>query len=439
MKKNLRTILVTALICSCMNVVAQEVKRVYYDEDWKGVKIKDFAYHELIYYPSTDSCYRSRFLLKFATGEKEGEGEFVSIDELDFTKSILGSYKLFYKHGQPLVEYKLEDNKMEYTSYYPSGLIENRQTYVDGKLDGICYHFIEDGSGCFQSLYKEGKTVGPYYTFSNKDGYVTKYKYKDGKVFQQTPSKDEMQKLQVGNNTYSCFNKNGVIIYARMYYGYDYKFETIGGQGKYIMADVVITNNTNVPIPFNAGSISASLIKKDKRMAARLINQQEYSRTVGTVQNAMVAAKQYTEYKAANAAAYSYSTANTNIYYSGSSTTGTVSAAKSATIGTVGAAIGAAVGASLSKSAYSGNIKSTTNTVSYSGAAAYQASLIAEQRVKDYADKLKSDAVSAISGYLPSKIIRPGETISGKILFDYEKKVQDFELRIPVNGIIYIF
>ena len=43
MKKNLRTILVTALICSCMNVVAQEVKRVYYDEDWKGVKIKDFA------------------------------------------------------------------------------------------------------------------------------------------------------------------------------------------------------------------------------------------------------------------------------------------------------------------------------------------------------------------------------------------------------------
>lgn len=105
---------------------------------------------------------------------------------------------------------------------------------------------------------------------------------------------------------------------------------------------------------------------------------------------------------------------------------------------TNGAAIGAAVGASLSKSAYSGNINTTTNVVSYSGAAAYQANLIAEQRVKDYAYKLGSDATIAVSGYLPSKTIQPGETISGKILFDYEK-ADAIELRIPINGIIYTF
>ncbi|MEE0870755.1 MAG: hypothetical protein U0L52_05230 [Bacteroidaceae bacterium] len=417
-----------------MCIFAQEAHKVYYDEDWKGVQIKDFAYHELIYVPSTDARYRSRFVLKFASGEKEGEGEFVKIDELDFTKSILGSYKLFYKNGKPLVEYKLDGNKMDYTSYYPSGLIENKQTYVDGQLDGISYHFTEDGEGCFQTLYENGETVGPYYTFSNKDGLVTKYKFKDGKVFQQTPSSDEMKR----NGAYMYYVKNGIVVYARTYYGYDYKFETFGGKGKYIMANIVIKNNTNAPINFNAGAISASIIKKNKRMAARLINMREYTKTVGSVQNAMISAKIYTEQKAANAAAYSFSSANTNTYYSGSSVTGTVGATVAGAVGTNGAAIGAAVGASLSKSAYSGNINTTTNVVSYSGAAAYQANLIAEQRVKDYAYKLGSDATIAISGYLPSKTIQPGETISGKILFDYEK-ADVIELRIPINGIIYTF
>lgn len=160
---------------------SQNTVTVYYDSEWKGVQAKDFAYHELVYAPSKDPHYRSRFVLKYASGEKEGEGEFVNIDKYDFTKSVLGSYKMFYKNGNKLVEYKLSSNRMEYTSYYSNGLIENQQTYIDGQLDGISYHFTEDGTGCFQTLYKEGKTAKPYYTYSNKDGYVTKYKIKDNK------------------------------------------------------------------------------------------------------------------------------------------------------------------------------------------------------------------------------------------------------------------
>lgn len=426
------------IIIATSNSNAQNTTTVYYDEDWKGVQSKDFAYHELVYSPSTDPNYRSRFVLRFASGEKEGEGEFVSIDKYDFTKSILGSYRFFYKNGNPLVEYKLDGNKMDYTSYYPNGLIENKQSYVDGKLDGISYHFTEDGQGCFQTTYKDGATVGPYYTFSNQSGNITKYKFKDGKIFQQTPSKNEKKSLQNGENIYQYYVKNGITIFARTYVGYDFKFETIGGQGKYIMADVIITNNTNTPIEFKANAISASFYKKDKKIAARLINLKEYANTVGAVQTAMLWAKEYAEGKAANEAAYSYSASNTEIYYSGKSTTGTVGAAVGAAVGTNGAAIGAAVGASLSRTAYSGNISSSTGTVAYNGAAAYQAKLIAEARVADYANELESQGLEAVSGYLPNKTIMPGESISGKVLFDYEK-IDGVELRVPVNGIIYTF
>ena len=431
-------LILAAILTVGNNVKAENVQTVYYDSDWKGVQAKEFAYHELIFSEPLDSNYKRRFLLKYSSGEKEGEGDFVSIDPYDFTKSILGSYCFFYRNGNKLVEYKLDGNKMEFTSYYSNGLIENHQTYTNGLLNGISYHFTEDGKSCFQTMFKDGETVGPYYTYSDNMGNVTKYKIKDGKIFQQTPSQSEKKTTRTGDKTYQYYNTNGITIFACPYYGYDYKFETFGGQGKYIVVDVIVTNDTNTPIDFHANSISASIIKKGKRIAARLINIKEYSQTVNATQSAMLWAKQYSERKAANAAAYSYSTSNTSTYYSGLSTKGTLNSAASAVIGTNGAAIGAAVGASLSKTAYSGSVSTATNTVAYSGAAAYQANLIAEQRIKDYSQQLNEDAIKAVSGYLPSKTIMPGESISGRVLFDYVK-ADGFEVRIPVNGIIYTF
>lgn len=426
------------VIMSTSFAYAQNTITVYYDSEWKGVQAKDFAYHELVYASSQDPHYRSRFVLRYASGEKEGEGEFVSIDKYDFTKSVLGSYKMYYKNGNKLVEYKLDENKMEYTSYYSNGLIEDKQTYTDGQLDGISYHFTEDGTGCFQTLYKNGQVALPYYTYSNKDGYVTKYKIKDNKIFVQTPTISEKKTYQSGNLTYEYYSKNGIIISVSCYYGQDYKETGFMGYGKYIMANVIFKNNTNSPILFDPNTITASIIRKGNRTAARLVNKSEYMGQVNLVTSFQSWVKAENEMKAANAAAYSYSVSNTNTYYSGSSTTGTVGAAVGAAVGTGGAAIGAAVGASLSKTAYSGKISSSTATVSYNGAAAYQAGLIAEQRIKDYNQQLILDRKNAESTYISKSIVRPGQTISGRILFDYEK-ADDIEVRIPISGVIYTF
>lgn len=411
---------------------------VYYDSDWKGVQDEAFAYHILVYAPSKDPHYRPRFVLKYASGEKEGEGEFVSIDKYDFTKSVLGSYRFFYKNGNKLVEYKINGNTMDYTSYYQNGLIQDKQTYVDGQLDGISYHFTDDGTGCFQTLYKNGQTAKPYYTYSNKDGYVTKYKIKDNKLFLETPALSEKQSYQSGGLTYQYYSKNGIIISAAGYIDTDYKENSFGGFGKYICVNIIFTNNTNSPILFDPNLITASLIRKGNKTAARLVKKTEYMGEVATIQAQQSWIKAVQEAKAANAAAYSYSTSNTNTYYSGSSTTGTVSAAVGAAVGTGGAAIGAAVGASLSKTAYSGKISSSTTTVTYNGAAAYQAKLIAEQRVADYNQQLSMSRRDAERSYISKSVVNPGQTISGRILFDYEK-VDGIDIRIPISGIIYSF
>lgn len=404
---------------------------VYYDSDWKGVQDEAFAYHILVYAPSKDSHYRPRFVLKYASGEKEGEGEFVSINKYDFTKSILGSYRFFYKNGNKLVEYEINGNTMDYTSYYQNGLVQDKQTYVDGQLEGISYHFTDDGMGCFQTLYKNGQTVKPYYTYSNKDGYVTKYKIKDNNLFLETPALSEKRSYQSEGLTYQYYTKNGIVISAAGYIDTDYKENSFTGFGKYICVNIIFANNTNSPILFDPNLITASLIRKGNKTAARLVKKTEYMGEVSTVQAYQSWIKSVQEAKAANAAAYSYSASNTNTYYSGSSTTETVSAA-------VGAAVGAVVGASLSKTAYSGKISSSTTTVAYNGAAAYQAKLIAEQRVADYNQQLSISRRDAERSYISKSVVNPGQTISGKILFDYEK-VDDIEIRIPISGIIYSF
>ena len=91
-------------------------------------------------------------------------------------------------------------------------------------------------------------------------------------------------------------------------------------------------------------------------------------------------------------AGYSASSTQTNSSYAGGSVSGAVGAA----VGTNGAAVGAAVGAT----AYAGSVNTSSTTVSYNGAAAYQAQLIASDRIANYNEQLLNERQMKDEGYL---------------------------------------
>ena len=132
----------------------------------------------------------------------------------------------------------------------------------------------------------------------------------------------------------------------------------------------------------------------------------------------------------ANQAAYSASHSHTNTNYAG----GSVSAAVGGVVGTHGAAVGGAIGAT----AYAGNVSSSNTTVSYDGYAAYQAGLIAEQRISDYNNKLVNEQNLKRQEYLKPTILQPGESVIGNINIKF-KKADEVTVNVPIGSVIYPF
>lgn len=87
-------------------------------------------------------------------------------------------------------------------------------------------------------------------------------------------------------------------------------------------------------------------------------------------------------------------------------------------------------------SSYYGNSSSTTRT--YNGAAAYQAQVIASNRIAAYENALLSERVAKNEGYLKKTTIYPGETICGYINIE-RRKGQSMTINVNINGAIYVF
>ena len=123
-----------------------------------------------------------------------------------------------------------------------------------------------------------------------------------------------------------------------------------------------------------------------------------------------------------------YSTSTTNSSYNGySSSYGSAYA-----YGTGGYAYGNYSG----NSTYRGY--STSTTTSYNGAAAYQAQVIANNRIAAYDNALLSERAAKDEGYLKRTTIYPGETISGYIHIERKKGIS-MNIDININGAIYSF
>lgn len=429
---------------------SQRIDTLYYDSTGKGVETREFATYVMYASYAKDSNYSNKFRIYYADSNSlSGEGDFISVDKYDMEKNVYNNKVMFYyKNGNTLqiAHYqngKFHENAVTFyengqiksnwnyqngtpngacINYHPNGLIANKANLVNGKFDGIYYEFPEDGKSCNQVEYKNGEPVTPYFTQSTSEGYVTKYKLQDGSLYLEMPTINEKQTFHDKGTTWDYYTKNGLTLLVSASANRDY--------GKYYTLSIVLTNNSNQPIDFNPSLITAYNNKKNKMETLKVLEANEYIERVSRRQNWGAFFNAFNENMAAAKAGYSASSTQTNSSYAGGSVSGAVGAA----VGTNGAAVGAAVGAT----AYAGSVNTSSTTVSYNGAAAYQAQLIASDRIANYNEQLLNERQMKDEGYLKRTTVGAGESISGYINIKFEKG-DELTVNIPINSIVYPF
>lgn len=388
-----------------VNANAQQISldTIYYDKDWKGVSHKAFAtYYRVaeVNPTKTSKAFRDYYI----TGEIQSEGNYISIDRNDDSNSVFdGKWTTYYKSGKVEQTGYRKNGVAEgdYTVYYENGLVKSHDYLINGKSNGILTRFNEEGNVCIQTEMVNGEPKYDYYVMSNKDGFISKFSIKDDKQIWESPNLSEIKSEYHDGKPWLFYNKNGLVVAMTNSQIKDY--------GKWYRISVVIANNSLAPVEFDPANIKANIKKdlKSEKMSLVVYSADKFIKKVKKRQNLNLALAALGEGLAASGAGYSASTSKTNTTYSGNASAYTNAFAHSPR--------GYAYGHSDTYGVLNGSASTTTNTISYDGAAAYQAQVIASNRIADYQSSLLQERAIREEGYLKRTTIYPGETISGYV------------------------
>lgn len=420
--------LLLLLLIPVLGISAQKssLDTLYYDKEWKGVSNRAFASFYRVLDLSAKSTSKKYFRDYYITGELQSEGGYISIDKADDKKSIFdGEWITYYKSGK--VEQKgfrlngIEQG--EYTSYYENGLVKTHVTMLDGKANGILTQFNEDGGMCIQREMLNGEPKYDYYIVLDKDGYSSKISTKDNTPIWESPDLKEKKTEYRNGEAWPYYTKNGITVAMTNSLVKDY--------GKWYQISLIISNHSIAPIDFDPEKITSTLIKKNGReVVLEVYSSDQYMRKVRRRQNWDMILTGIGEGLAAAGAGYSQSTTSTSSSYNGYSN----SYGNAYSYGTGGYASGGYSGTG----SYYGNSTTTSTTVNYDAAAAYQAQIIASNRMANYENALLQDRAIKQKGYLRKTTIYPGESIQGYVNI---KRVNGATMIVwvDINGAKYEF
>lgn len=392
---------------------------LYYDKDWKGVSNRAFAEFYRIANLKDKSSLKKHFRDYYITGEIQSEGEYISIDPIDDSKSIFnGNWANYYKSGK-IQQKGYRENGIEqgdYTCYYENGLIKLHTNMKDGKPDGILTQFNENGDMYTQTEMVNGEPKYDFYVVSNKDGYSSKIKISDNTPIWESPNLNERKTEYKDGAEWPYYTKNGIIVAMTNTQVKDY--------GKWYKISLIIANHSIAPIDFDPEKISSTLMdKKGLEITLEVYSSDMYMKKVRRTQNWNMALTGIGEGLAATGAGYSTSTTQTNSTYNGySSSYGN----------------GYAHGNFSGSGTYNGNSSTTSTTTTYDGAAAYQAQIIASNRMADYENSLLQDRAIKQEGYLRKTTIYSGDVIQGYVNIK-KVKGETMTVVIDINGAKYEF
>lgn len=416
------------LICLALAAIAtssyaqSDTDTLYYDKEWKGVESKAFASYVRVIPKSGDPHFRKPMRDYYITGELQSEGYYLTIDKYDDSKSVFdGDFISYYKNGKVEIKGSRANGKLqgEWIKYREDGLVEMKVSYRDDKPDGLLTKFSEDGELCCQLEYKNGEPVYDWCMVSDQNGNCSKIRTSDNTPIYESPELSERKVEYQRGEAWPYYNKNGIMLGMTNNQVRDY--------GKWYQISIVVSNNSLFPIDFDPAEITAVLIDKngeDKEL--RVYSANDYMKKVRRSQRWAMALASFSEGMASASAGYSSSTTRTT-YNGYSSSYGSASA-----YGTGGYARGTYNGTST----YHGSSISTTT--SYNGLAAYQARVIASNRMADYQDALLSERQAKDAGYLKLTTVNPGEAISGYVNVE-RKKGETLYVYVKINGAVYTF
>lgn len=405
MKKSL--LLLICCLCFSNSLIAQgTIDTLYYSKEWKYAPNKAFAdFYRVAYYPS-DSLQTKQFRDYYVSGELQSSGSFIKIDSLDDANTIFdGECINYFKNGQPEFVRNYEEGVLngEFCEYNEEGVIKRKGNYHEGQLSGLYTEFLEDGA-FLQIEYTNNQPVYDYYIIGDYEGNLSKFSLSDNAPIWETPSIEECNNEYEDGILWQYYNKNGVVIALTNTIVKDY--------GKWHRIDIVISNNTIMPIEFDPETdITSYSIDKDGYVTnLEVWSSDEYIRKVNRSQAWAAALMGFAE--GLSTASAGYSTSTTNSYYSGSA------------YGTGG------------YGSYSGS--STSYTRTYNAGAAYQAQVLSQRRMAEFSNAMAEEKEIKELGYLKRNTIYPGETISGYV---HVKRIRGkyVQFNINIESVIYTF
>lgn len=426
MKKVIFIAVLTQLFASFSYSQNVKLDTLYYDKDWKGVSSAVFASFYRIYDANDNSELRKPFRDYYITGELQSEGGYISIDKVDDSKSVFdGEWTTYYRNGN--VEQKGNRNRGiiegEYTTYYENGLVRMHAIMKNGKANGILTEFNEQGDMCSQTEMLNGEPRFDYYILSNKDGYSSKIRISDNTPIYESPSLNEKKTDYRDGEEWAYYTKNGIMVAMTNTQIKDY--------GKWFQISLIIENNSIAPIEFDPEKITSTLQKKNgQAIALEVWSSDRYMKKVRRTQNWSIALAGIGEGFAAANAGYSSSRTQTSSSYNGSS----YANGNAQAFGSGGYAFGRFSG----NSSYHGNSSTTSERVTYDGAAAYQARVIASNRMANYENSLLQERAIKQEGYLRKTTIYPGDAISGYVNIKHTSGTSMI-VYVDINGAKYEF
>lgn len=419
-------LLVVFVMISFYSNGQEKIDTTYYDKNWKGVSSRTFAdYYRIAIYPANDN-YKKLCRDYYISGELQGAGGFISIDKYDDSKSIWdGECVSYFKNGKMASKIIWQNGKPngEFCDYSEDGLIKKKGQFVNGVLSGLYTEFLENGT-FLQAEYNNGKPIFNYYVMSNQYGQVVKIKFSDNEPLWESPTVSERKTTYQDGTPWQYYIKNGVTVYQTNTTTKDY--------GKWHKIDILISNNSMVPIEFDPEKdITAySVNKKEIPTNLDVWSCDRYMKKINRAQTWSAIAVGLSEGLSTANAGYTTSTTNTNSYYNGSSN----SYGNASVYGSGGYAYGSYNG----NSSYSGSSHSSSTTTTYDAAAAYQARVLSQQRMVDFSTAQWNERNTKQMGYLKKNTINPGESIQGYINIE-RISGKDVYITIKINGAEYVY
>lgn len=375
------------LVQAEMELPKDRVDTIYYDRNWKVISNKTFAsYYRFALYP-IDSLLSRYFKTYYASGELQGEGTFISLDERDDSQNLLeGEIVSYFKNGkiQERLFYSSGLQNGEHTVYYENGNIKEHCRLTDGKKNGIFSSFTEDGKVCRLTTYKEDAPAH-FYVITDMDGNYSKYDTQTNQVIFETPELEEIQTEYKNGVAWPYYNKNGLIVGVSTSMAKDI--------GKYREISIFIVNKSMINVELDPNQIEVSYIKKGKKGTMKIMSADEYDKKV--YKNKKKTAKKEIKRKVVVA---------------------------NEKEDNVNANLGASVfnaGTSHTVKAFQENIISLEE-------------LIDENRMR-YAERKPEDL-----GYLERTTVHPGEVMTG-FIYTETKKVDELFVKLTINGITYTY